>query len=57
MLSYYRSKLTNLLNNGEYNKAFEYLIQLVPNLSLIELNELSNYYMNFMYLKNIRSKL
>ena len=57
MLSYYRSKLTNLINNGEYDKAFEYLLRLIPNLSLIELNELSNYYMHFIYLKNMKSKL
>ena len=57
MLSYYRFKLTNLLNKGEYDKAFEYLLRLIPNLSLIELNELSNYYMHFIYLKNMKSKL
>ncbi len=57
MLSYYRYKPTNLINKGEHDIAFEYLLCLIPNLSLIELIELSNYYMNFMYLKNIRSKL
>lgn len=57
MLINYRNELTKMINSKEYDKAFEYLVRLIPNLSVNELEELSNYYIHFLYLKNIKSKL
>jgi hypothetical protein len=59
MFSHYKTELNKLTNNKDYRAAFDFLMRLIPNLSVNELEELSEYYIHLLYLQNycIRSRL
>ncbi len=56
---YYKNTISTYLRVGDYKQAFEYLMRILPNLSATELEELSSYYGNLIYLvySTQRSKL
>ena len=52
LLQYYQDELIKHINNNDYKTAFEYIMRLIPNLSIDELTQLSNYFINLWYLQN-----